>query len=280
MLYLILSILCSAALSVVMRLSEGKVTYKLPMLATNYVICFMMSWGLGGFPTLIPNVDGIQRTFAMGVFNGCFYMLALVVGQYCISKSGVILSSVFSKIGGLVIPLIVSTLVFSEIPTVYQFIGFILSLFAIVALNYRKENESSVTIQWSLLALFLTEGCAGIMAKVFREEGRLELEYHFLLYTFLIAFLLCGIRILIKKERFGLQEVLYGIAIGVPNFLASRFLLKALVYIPAVVAYPVRSVATIGVIAVAGLTFFHERLRKLQWIAMGVIVVALILLSV
>ncbi len=267
-------------LSVVMRLSEGKVKSKLSMLGTNYLVCFFLSWGFGGFTSLFPNTDGMIATLGMGVFNGFFYMIALVIWQYCIAKNGVILSSVYSKVGGLVIPLVVSVLFFAELPTSFQFIGFVLAMGSVITMNYRKEAGEIRAIQWSLFALFLTEGCAGIMAKVFREIGNSKLEFHFLLYTFLMAFALCAIMILFKKERVGKMEVLYGIAIGVPNFFASRFLLPALEAVPAVVVYPAKSVATIGLITLAGFFLFHEKLRKMQWVSMGVIVVALVLLSI
>ncbi len=280
MIYLLLSILCSAALSIVMRLSEGKVKSKLSMLAINYVVCFLLSWGFGGFKNLFPNVDGLTSTLGMGIFNGLFYMVALVFWQYCIAKNGVILSTVYSKVGGLVVPLLVSVLFFAEVPTIFQFIGFVLAIISVVTMNYQRETGTRKNIQWFLFALFLTDGCAGIMAKVFRENGNAELEFHFLLYTFITAFILCAVWIFIKKERLGKKEVLYGIMIGVPNFCASRFLLPALEKVPAVVVYPAKSIATIGLIALAGFFMFHEKLRKSQWAAMGVIAVALVLLSI
>lgn len=250
------------------------------MLATNYIVCFALSWSFAGFENLFPQTDGLLAALGMGSFNGLFYMLALVFGQYCISKNGVILSSVFSKTGALIIPLVMSVLVFREVPSVFQVIGFLLAMLAVFALTYQKEDGANGKVQWSLFALFIAEGCAGIMAKVFREKGNDELEFHFLLYTFLIAFFLCLIAICFKKERFGKQELLYGLMIGVPNYFATRFLLLALGMVPAVVVYPAKSVATIGLITLAGCLAFHEKLKKVQWIAMGVTVVVLILLSI
>lgn len=280
MIYLLLSILSSAMISIVMRLSEGKVKSKLCMIATNYVICFILSWGFGGFGNPFPWGEGMLATLGMGSFNGLFYMLALVFGQYCIAKNGVILSSVFSKTGALVIPLLVSVLIFAEIPTIFQFLGFVLALIAVVALNYRKEEGTGSKLQWSLLALFATEGLAGVMAKVFNEVGRSGQDFQFLLFTFLTAFTFCIIIILWKKEKFGLREIFFGTMIGVPNYFASQFVLMALGTVPAVVVYPAKGVATIGVITLVGLFAFKEKLNRQQVLAMGVIVVALVLLSI
>ena len=82
-----------------------------------------------------------------------------------------------------------------------------------------------------------------------------------------------------KKERVGAAEVLYGFAVGIPNYFCAKFLLAALESIPAVVVYPTFSVATILVVTLAGVALFKERLGKRQWTAVGIILVALVLLN-
>jgi len=280
MLYLVLSIFSGAMISTVMRLSQGKVTSKLGMFAVNYITCALLSWCFMGFMNPFPQAEGIWPAIGMGTFNGTFYMVALVLSQYNIAQNGVVLSSVFSKMGGLLIPLLVSILIFGESPTVLQFIGFILSMISIFVLNYRKDADGiggKFTI--SLFALLVAEGCAGIMAKVFNETGNPVLASHFLFYTFVIAFLLCAIVILAKHERLGFSEIIYGLLIGIPNFLGARFVLRALETIPAVVVYPSRSVGTIVVITIVGTMLFKERLSRQQFAAMGVILVSLVLLN-
>ena len=56
-------------------------------------------------------------------------------------------------------------------------------------------------------------------------------------------------------------------------------MLAALTDIPAVVAYPTFSVSTILLVTLAGTLFFREKLNKNQWIALGIILVALTLLN-
>lgn len=280
MTYLILSIFSGAMISIVMRLSQGKVTSKLSMFAVNYITCALLSWMLMGFVNPFPKTEGIMPTIGMGTFNGTFYMLALVLSQYNIARNGVVLSSVFSKMGGLLIPLLVSILIFGESPTVLQFIGFVLSVISIFVLNYQKDADGvGGKFTLSLFALLVAEGCAGIMAKVFNETGNPVLASHFLFYTFVIAFQLCVIVIVAKHEVLGLSEFVYGLMIGVPNFLGARFVLRALETVPAVVVYPSRSVGTIVVITIVGTMLFKERLSRQQFVAIGVILVSLVLLN-
>ena len=82
-----------------------------------------------------------------------------------------------------------------------------------------------------------------------------------------------------EKERFTWREGLFGIALGLPNYFSTRFLLLSLSDIPAVIAYPTYSVATILVVTLSGVVFFREKLQKHQWVALAIILVALALLN-
>ena len=54
MLYLILAIASSAMVSVIMRLSDRKVTGNIAMLTVNYLMCFLVAALYAGFGNLFP----------------------------------------------------------------------------------------------------------------------------------------------------------------------------------------------------------------------------------
>ena len=70
-----------------------------------------------------------------------------------------------------------------------------------------------------------------------------------------------------------------GILAGIPNYFSSWFLLKALVRLPAMLVYPVFSVGSILLVTGFGALIFKERLEKRQWLGLGLILIALILLN-
>lgn len=72
---------------------------------------------------------------------------------------------------------------------------------------------------------------------------------------------------------------MYGCLVGIPNYGSVFFLLKALTSLPAVLVYPTYSAGTIFAISLIGVTTFGERPRKRQWAALGMILVALVLLN-
>lgn len=83
-----------------------------------------------------------------------------------------------------------------------------------------------------------------------------------------------------KKQRITKADVLFGLLVGIPNYFSARFLLKAVGEVPAVVAYPTYSVATIVVISVVSMLCFKEKITKRQQTAIGIILVALVLLNI
>lgn len=278
MLFLILAILGGSALAIVMRLSEGRVQSKTSMLAVNYITCMVLCAIYMRFD-LSLGTQGSATTFGLGLITGVFYVLALLLMQVNIRKNGVILPSVFSRLGGLLVPLAAAICFFGEVPTVLQVIGALIAGLAIVAIN-SGNSQSSVTSIASLFFLLLMDGCAAAMSTVYEKLGNSELGTQFLFYTFATAFLICLVLILKNKEGFGWPEILFGLGIGIPNFFASRCLLLALETVPAVIAYPTRGVASIVLVTLAGILFFGERLKKRQWAAMGAILIAVVLLNI
>ena len=278
MFYLILSIVASSMLTLVMRHSEGRMKSKTGMLAANYVICMLLAAIFIGPGNLLPQTEGIGPVLGMGAINGFFYMISLVIMQQNIKHNGVVLPSVFSRLGGLVVPLGVAIVLFSEIPKTTQTIGSVLALLSILVISYEKQ-QTKAGAKWLLFLMFITDGMAAVMSKVFEQTANQVLSDHFLLYTFAAALILCIAVILYNKEKIGLIDVIYGICVGVPNFFASRFMLQALSELPAVVVYPIRGVGGIVLIALVGVLFFKEKLKKHQWLAMIVVLAAVALLN-
>lgn len=276
--YLLLVILSSSMISIMMRLSSGRISANLSMLATNYLICSLLGALYAGFDLAAPEAPGFSVTVWLGLLSGVLYLAGLVMFQSNTRRRGIVLSSVFMKLG-LLVPIVVSVLFFHEIPTSGQIAGFCIAVFAIVLINLKKEGDSK-SFGFGLIIMLLLSGGADVMAKVFDVFGPESLSALYLFYTFFTAFVLCVVLVLHKKERPGFREFLYGTLVGIPNFFSAKFLLGALTKLPAVVVYPSFSVGTMLVVTLVGVAAFRERLSKLQWGAMAAIIAALVLLNI
>lgn len=273
MLYLLLAVIGSAAISIIMRLSSHRVNARLSMLAANYFMCLLLAGAFSGFQVCI----GEKSTLWMGLFNGILYLSSFILLQYTTRKAGVVLASVFMKLG-LLVPFLLSITVFHEAPSWLHICGFILAVAAIILMHLEKGATKKVPLG-SLLALLILGGSANAMSKVYNTWGNVLFSEQFLFYTFTSAFILCVILVLAKTEKPKATDLLFGLMIGIPNFFSSKFLLASLGSLPAVVAYPSFSVGTILLVTLTGVPLFKERLSKAQWLAMGGILTALILLN-
>lgn len=279
MLNLLLAVVSSALVSISMRISEPKIRNRLGLLSVNYLVCLGLAWGYTGFVTPFPGEQGLLFTLAIGSINGFLYLAGFALFQVNIRKNGVVLSSIFMKLG-LLVSMLISMAVFGEWPEIWQWLGFFLAVAAIILINY-QPSEKKAASKWGLVLILLAGGTADAMSKVFEELGNPVLSEHFLLYTFAMALIFCiGLNLIQKEGLPGKKEWFYGLLVGIPNFFSAKFLLGALEDLPAVIVYPACNVATILTVTLAGVCFFKERLEKRQWIAVGIILLALILLNI
>lgn len=278
MFFLILAVLSSSMISIIMRLSSDKISANLSMLAVNYIICSFLAAGYAGFDVLPVAQQGFGTTLMLGILSGVLYLVSFMLLQFNTRKNGIVLSSVFMKLG-LLVPMILSVAVFREKPTGVQITGFVVAVAAIVIINIKKGTKAE-SFGPGLIVLLIMGGSADAMSKVFESFGTAALSNQFLFYTFTVAFIFCAALVLIKRERPGKKEILFGTFIGIPNFFSSKFLLEALNELPAVVVYPTFCVATMLIVTLTGAFFFKEKLTKRQWSALVMIIAALVMLNI
>lgn len=278
MFYLILAIASSALVSITMRLSERHVKNNISMLAFNYVMCLLLAWFYMQPSDIFPEDSGRSFAVLLGGINGFLYLASFWLLQINVRRNGVVLSGTFMKLGVLV-PTVVSVLVFNEIPKPAQILGFLAALVSIVLIQ-SESGQKSAAFKSGLLLLLLGGGSADAMSKIFSELGNPLLEEQFLVYTFASALCLCIGLAVFRKQRLCAADAAWGLLIGIPNYYSARFLLKALGSVPAVVTYPTYSVATILVITATGVLFFKERLSRRQYGALAVILLSLVLLNI
>ena len=275
MLYLILAICSSALVAIIMRVAQPRIQNPIGLLAGNYILCTLLALMMS-VPSL-GDSGGLPFCIGLGIINGLVYLGGFILMQWSTRYNGVVLSSIFMKLGILVSTLI-SVIWFREIPTGLQVTGFILAVLAIIVINYRKGTTLSRG-SWALLLMLCLSGLSDGTSKIYEVFGNPNIENLFLCFTFGSALLFCLWFMHHKGEQLGKKELLYGSLLGIPNFFSSLFLLKALGSVPGVIAFPSYSVATILVVAVTGIVVFREKLKKKQILGGILICIALALLN-
>lgn len=283
MLYLVLAVVSSVLISVLMRVSEKSVKNPMLLFVANYFVCILISIAYMGQITVDLHAPKIGTALVLGICSGILYLLGFVLLQYNIRKNGVVLSSTFMRLGVLV-PTAMAVLVFHEKPNVTQLLGFLVAVAAILVMNLKMgevKDQKVPGIVW-LIILLLTGGFTDSLANVYDKAGNPDLKNQYLLFIFFVAFVCSVIGALLrgKKQKPNYIDFAWGFLIGIPNYFSARFLLLSLGQLPAILVYPAFNVATILVVTIIGVIGFMEKLEKNKIVALGMILLALVLLNI
>ncbi|MCR5808280.1 MAG: EamA family transporter [Clostridiales bacterium] len=279
MIYLILAVLASSSVAIIMRLGEKHIKNNFAMFMANYFVCSLIAYLFMGGANPFAVREGFGFALGLGLFSGCLYLLSFTLMKYNISRNGVMLSSVFMKLGVL-IPAVMAIAAFGEKPTVLQIIGFALALAAILII-YLEPGKAGGERRTALLLLLLllVSGMTESMANIYDKNGAADMKDRFLFFNFLTAFFLATAVTLIGGKRVSWKDIAFGAVIGVPNYFATRCLLLSLGQIPAVVTYPIYNIGAIVLISLAGLLLFKEKLSGRKLIGFVIIIISLVLLN-
>ena len=278
MFYLLLVIASSTLVSVAMRLSKNHIQNNMGMFIANYSACVILSRLFMGGTQLLTTEDGIAMAVIQGIFSGFLYLASLFLMERNMRHNGIVLTSAFSKLGVLV-PTLMAILVFRERPELMQLGGMAVALCAIGLIYFEKGAFSQGSRKGLLLATLFVSGLTDAMANIYDKTGSALFKDHYLFYTFFAALMFA---VLVNVKNHGKitgKEIGFGVLIGIPNYFSARFLLLALGSVPAVITYPVYSVATIVAISLSGLLFFKESISKRKAFALLLVIAALILLN-
>jgi len=279
---LVLAVLSTASLTLLMRLFSTSGGNRYGMILGNYLTCSLIGFLL--IPQKATLLNAHPATIVYGIIGGFLFVLSLVCMQASIGVSGAILTSAFSKLG-LIVPIALSIFLFHEMPTLLQGAGLLIVLCAFLVMNRSSDPDKSQEFHLlSLLIVLLTGGMADAMAKVYSAVQLPEEEPVYMFVLFVCASILTTFLLFWETQKTGrkasLKDLASGIAIGIPNYFSSLFLLGALRTIPSFITYPVFSAGGILLVTVAGILLFHERFSRNQSLGLLLILVSLVLLNI
>nr|WP_312576641.1 EamA family transporter [Sedimentibacter sp.] len=304
MMYLFLSIICSVAIAVIFKINGSREVNKYAMISVNYltavIVSLIASINKGNLYMLFSkntyvifyneffNVLEKQHIFSpegsvvwaiiVGCTLGATYCLSFFKYQKSIVENGMGIAAMFLRIS-VIIPMIISIIIWNEYPTFIQFIGLFLCLVSIITLNIDFNKISKNKINYDLLLLLIWGGLSNFSVKLYQNYALVEFKEILTLFTFLVA-LITSIIILFKRNRIiNKNDIIVGIEIGIPNLLTVSFLVLALNYINTSVAYMLSSVSSIIIVMFIGIFFFEEKICKKDIIGVITTIIAVILLN-
>ncbi len=283
MLYLILNILAAVIDALLFKISEIKNGNKFLVLFVNYVVAFSVSlylWYIGG------GVTPTKITLSFGLINGFLFIITFVIFMNSISFNGVGLSVSIMRLA-VVMPIILSIILFAEIPSIKRGSGIVLALIALYFFGMAiRENEKSKSkergrnsLKGVLFAvlLFLFMGSGEFVLKLFDEFSGGNQKEVFFLIIFGTA-LLINVFLLGRDKKREFRDILIGFFIGVFNYMNLYFFVLALSKLPAVVVFAATDVSVVSLTIIAGRLFFKEKISAKGYLGLLFAITSLFLI--
>jgi drug/metabolite transporter (DMT)-like permease len=137
-------------------------------------------------------------------------------------------------------------------------------------------NPSSLL--W-LVLLFLADGLVMIPALVFRKELPLSETMPFQTIIFVSAFLVTTVLYYLREPRLSPDTLKWGALLGTANFGNYLFLVLALTVLPGLAVYPVIAAGEVGLMAIAGVVLWKEKVGVRSWLGIALAVIAIVLIQ-
>lgn len=286
MLSLLLATICSASIALLFKWSDQRNLSKSLQTTGNYAMATFISLMMilfGGQNSAVDVTSGdFINTVTLGVITGVFFLLSFVFYQLSVKKSGASLSGMFAKLG-ILVPMLLSVVIWSEYPTQIQTIGIFFAMLAIILTNidFKHKTRTKERSFYVLIALFIFGGFGEFMNKIFQRTVNLQFKPYFLLFVFASAGLLSVILYLrdANKPKIKWPSIVMGFVIGIPNLFSSFFLLDALNYYPASIVFPMYSAGSILLITLLSWMLFKEKIARKDKVAILMTAVGLLLIN-
>lgn len=289
MIYLILGIVANVLLFLAIRSYSIFKIDNLQAIVVNYYVCVVTGLIFIGKPTILLSVDFGSSWSWVALFMG----LLLVAGFYAASLTaqllGVAVTSVASKMS-MVFPILFS-LFFMNIDSksfsILNYTGMALAVFSIYLSSIRKKDKSDVGVsnKYLLLLPFGFFVIAGLIDTLINYSNHYlittENEEVFPIFLFASAAFVGTIALFFQKKKFEWKSLIGGIYLGIPNYFAVYLVLKALTVFQnnGAVFFPVYNVGIILFSSLAAIIIFKERLSKINFLGLGLSILALYFLS-
>jgi len=249
----------------------------------NYLICALigiLQMGLDVF-------DFTQFGSGLTAFViGILFVAGFNAFGNAVALNGIYLATVIQKLSvGLTV---VVALLIGEKPNVYQWVGFILSLVAIVVIFYRKNKDNSIHKKdfgrVYLLATLILSAIIEIGFLFIHKNGNHNPSFEWIFTTrvFISAFIASMIYnwVSIPNKKINSEEITGGILLGIPNFFSILFLNKALGSgMQGSVFYPILNCSVILLSSVIGAWMFRERFSKQKIIGLLLALASILLVG-
>lgn len=281
MIDLILSIIFFALIPVFFKLFEKYKVNNLQAIVANYLVAG--SCGLIFSDVQIKVNELVELPWlGFAITIGIFFILVFNLLAKATQKVGIAIATVANKMS-LILPVLASFMLFDDDINFYKIIGI---CFALLGVFFSATSKGKINFDikylWLILVIFFGQGFADILFN-YAQNNYVEQAHGalFISILFLSAFV-CGTFYLVfnalrKGLNFEFKNLIWGFALGIPNFLTVYYFFNALESqtVQSSQAYPILNMGIVILTALIGWIGFKESLTLRNWFGIILAVIAI-----
>ncbi len=265
MIYLTIAVLCSVAVSVLLKVLRQKNIDIRQTIVAGYPVAFLLTWFL-----LKPDVSGMNAlggAWGIIIALGILLPAVFIILGRAIEAVGMVATDAAQRLS-LIIPIIAAFLLFGEVLTGTRIFGLALGFLALGALIYRPQHaEIGKQATHTPLWLFGVWAGYGLIDILFKQVAKQGTAFPLTLFvSFGLAGLLLFIYLLITRVRWQGNALIAGLLLGALNMGNIYAYVRAhqvLSESPSVV-FTGMNVGVIAVATLIGVGVFKESLNRIN----------------
>ncbi|WP_201582580.1 DMT family transporter [Psychrobacter immobilis] len=265
MLYLTIAVLCSVAVSVLLKILRQRDIDIRQTIVAGYPVAFLLTWFL-----LKPDISGLSllgSAWGIIIALGVLLPAVFIILGRAIAAVGMVATDAAQRLS-LIIPIVAAFLLFGEVLTGTRIFGLVLGFLALGALVYRPQS-GGITKQARQTPLWLLGVWAGygIIDILFKQVAKQGSAFPLTLFvSFGLAGLLLFIYLLITRVRWQGNALMAGVLLGALNMGNIYAYVRAhqvLSESPSIV-FTGMNVSVIAEATMIGVGVFKERLNRIN----------------
>lgn len=222
--YLILSIVCSVAVSILLKISKNKGISINQAVAINYPVAAISAFVLFK-PNFIDNYNVLLSEWQILLPLGVLLPSVFIIMGECVKKAGIAKSDAAQRLS-LFLPILAAFLIFGEIFSVGKILAVVLAIVSLTALVYKPKSKTQSTGSiWVLLGVWFGYGIIDILFKQLSKNTAMTATN--LCTVFILSAIILFTYLIIRKIKWNKASIFGGIILGCLNFGNIYFYFRA-----------------------------------------------------
>ena len=265
MMYLTIAVLCSVAVSVLLKILRQRDIDIRQTIVAGYPVAFLLTWFL--LKPDVSDMSALGGAWAIIIGLGVLLPAVFIILGRAIEAVGMVATDAAQRLS-LIIPIVAAFLLFGEVLTGTRIFGLLLGFLALGALIYRPQRgEISKQAKHTPLWLFGVWAGYGVIDILFKQVAKQGAAFPLTLFvSFGLAGLLLLIYLLIMRVRWQGNALAAGILLGALNMGNIYAYIRAhqvLSESPSIV-FTGMNVGVIAVATLIGVGVFKESLNRIN----------------